>query len=92
MSCVGGYLLKRKSSEQIATLEKEKIRQHELEVAEIEAAKVKAANDATVSPMSQKHDSCRKMADREARTGFPIVSAGPAFAAVFDPLQFFGHQ
>ncbi|MGO9118882.1 MAG: hypothetical protein ACLQPD_14895 [Desulfomonilaceae bacterium] len=59
----GGYLLKRKSPEQIAAREKEQIRQHQLEIAEVEAAKVKAANDATVALMNQKHDSYRKAAE-----------------------------
>ncbi len=56
-------MLKKKSPEQIAAREKESIRQHELEVAEVEAAKVKAANDATVALMAQKHDSYRKAAE-----------------------------
>jgi hypothetical protein len=45
----GGYLLKRKSPEQIAEREKESIRQHELEIAQTEAARITAANDATVA-------------------------------------------
>ena len=61
-----GWMAKRKSPEQIAMLEKEKVRQHELEVAQTEAFRVKAgkaANDATVAMVALvalKHDSFRK--------------------------------
>jgi hypothetical protein len=76
----GGYLLKRKSPEQIAAREKENIRQHELEAAHVEAAKVKAANDATVALMRQNHDSYRKAAEGLGKSFQSSLNIDPADA------------
>jgi hypothetical protein len=88
----GGYLLKKKSPDQIAAQEKERIRQHELEVAEVEAAKVKAANDATVTLMSQKHDSYRKAAEGLGKSfqNNPKVDPADAQAALVALAKNFG--
>lgn len=88
----GGYLLKRKSPEQIAAKEKESVRQHELEKAQTEAAKIKAANDATVVLMSQKHDSYRKAAEGLAKSfhSNPNVDPADAQAAMVALAKNFG--
>jgi len=76
----GGYLLKRKTPEQIAVQEKERIRQHDLEVTQVEAAKVRATNDATVALMSQKHDSYRKAAEGLGKSFHNNTNVDPADA------------
>jgi hypothetical protein len=87
-----GYLLKKKSPEQIAAMERGQIRQHELEVSEIEAAKAKAANDATVALMSQKHDSYRKAAEGLGKSfhNNPNVDPSDAQAALVALAKNFG--
>jgi len=88
----GGYLLKRKSPEQIAAREKESIRQHALEVAQVAAAKAKAANDATVALVAQKHDSYRKAAEGLGRSfqGNPNVDPADAQASLVALAKNFG--
>jgi hypothetical protein len=87
-----GYLLKKKSPEQIAAQEKERIRQHELEAAQVEAAKVKSANDATVTLMAQKHDSYRKAAEGLGKSfhNNPAVDPADAQAALVALAKNFG--
>ncbi len=63
-----GWMAKRKSPEQVLMQEKEKVRQHELEVAQTEALKVQSANQSTVAMMAQKHDSYRKAAESMAKS------------------------
>ena len=88
----GGYLLKRRSPEQIAAKEKERVRQHELEVAEIESAKVKAANDATVAINGHKHESYQKAAEALGKSfqGNPNIDPADAQAAMTALAKNFG--
>ncbi|MGO9119394.1 MAG: hypothetical protein ACLQPD_17525 [Desulfomonilaceae bacterium] len=88
----GGYLLKRKSPEQVAAREKESIRQHELEVAEIEAGKVKAANDAVLAVNGQKHESYQKAAEALGKSfqGNPNIDPADAQAAMTALAKNFG--
>ena len=76
----GGYLLKRKSPEQVAAREKESIRQHELEVAEVEAARITTANNATVSINGQKHESYQKAAEAQGKSFHGNQNIDPADA------------
>jgi len=87
-----GYWFKKDSPEKIAAREREKVRQHQLEVAEVEAAKVKAANDATVALMSQKHDSYRKAAEGLGKSfhNNPNVDPADAQAAMVALAKNFG--
>ncbi len=88
----GGYLLKKKSPEQVAAMERQQIRQHELEAAEVEAAKLKSANDSTVALMSQKHDSYRKAAEGLGKSfhNNPNIDPADAQAAMVALAKNFG--
>jgi hypothetical protein len=88
----GGYLLKRKSPEQDAAMERDQIRKHELEAAQVEAAKVKSANDATVTLLAQKHDSYRKAAEGLGKSfhANPNVDPADAQAAMVALAKNFG--
>jgi hypothetical protein len=58
-----GWWATQKSPEQVAAQDRERVRQHETELAQAEAEKIKSANQATVELMKQKHDSFRKAAE-----------------------------
>ena len=87
-----GWMAKRKSPEQILMQEKENARQHELEVAQTEALRVKAANDATVAMVALKHDSFRKAAESMAKSfhNNPKVDPCDAQAAMAALAKNFG--
>jgi hypothetical protein len=88
----GGYLLKKKSPEHVAAMERQQVRQHELETAQAEAARVKNANDATVTLMAQKHDSYRKAAEGLGKSfhNNPNVDPADAQAALVALAKNFG--
>jgi len=88
----GMHLLKRRSPEAIAAQEKENVRKHEEELAAMEAAKVKSANDATVALMAQKHDSYRRAADSLSRSfqNNPKVDPADAQASLAALAKNFG--
>jgi hypothetical protein len=85
-------LLKKRSPEQIAAMERQQVRLQELEVAQTEAAKVKSANDATVALMSQKHDSYRKAAEGLGKSfhSNPNVNPSDAQSALVALAKDFG--
>ncbi len=58
-----GWWATRNSPEQVAAQDRERVRQHETELAQAETEKTKSANQATVELMRQKHDSFRKAAE-----------------------------